>query len=91
MFVKNPPGEHYWQMFVLDASKEDPLDTALSLSTVYDDFDEKLLNEHDPYKSNFKSNIKVNTFVYRGGYCCRANTIANYNEMNRLVGVVVNR
>jgi len=66
------------------ASKEDPLDTALSLSTVYDDFDEKLLNEHDPYKSNFKSNIKVNTFVYRGGYCCRANTIANYNEMNRL-------
>jgi translation initiation factor eIF-2B subunit gamma len=69
----------------LDASKEDPLDTALSLSTVHDVFDEKLLNEHDPYNSNFKSNIKVNTFIYRGGHCGRANTIAKYSEMNRLV------
>ncbi|CAO3662019.1 unnamed protein product [Umbelopsis vinacea] len=66
------------------ASKEDPLDTALSLSTVHDVFDEKLLNEHDPYNSNFKSNIKVNTFIYRGGHCGRANTIAKYSEMNRL-------
>jgi len=64
--------------------KDDLLDTAMSLSTVYDDYDENLLNEHDPFKSNFKSNIKVNTFVYRGGYCGRANTIPKYNEMNRL-------
>ncbi|KAG2186470.1 hypothetical protein INT44_002692 [Umbelopsis vinacea] len=66
------------------AALEDPLDTALSLSTVYDEFDEKLLNEHDPYRSNFKSNIKVNTVIYRDGYCGRANTIAKYSEMNRL-------
>lgn len=70
-----------------DAAQEDPLDTALSLSTVYDEFDENLLNEHDPYRSNFKSNIKVNTVIYRDGYCGRANTIAKYSEMNRLVCV----
>jgi len=54
---------------------------------MYEEFDENLLNEHDPYRSNFKSNIKVDTVIYRDGYCGRANTIAKYSEMNRLVCV----
>ncbi|KAG2173592.1 hypothetical protein INT43_005010 [Umbelopsis isabellina] len=66
------------------AKSDDLLDTALSLSTVYDEFDETLLNQHDPFKTYFKSNIKAHAFVYRGGYCGRANTIPKYNDMNRL-------
>lgn len=77
----------YTNRVFTDAKSDDLLDTALSLSTVYDEFDETLLNQNDPFKTYFKSNIKAHAFVYRGGYCGRANTIPKYNEMNRLVCV----
>ncbi|KAG0171193.1 Eukaryotic translation initiation factor 2B, subunit 3 gamma, 58kDa [Apophysomyces sp. BC1015] len=59
------------------------LSTALSLSTTTSDDIEDDLYIPDPIHPSFKSPVKANVYVYRGGFCGRGNTIASYGELNR--------
>ncbi|KAG2226768.1 hypothetical protein INT45_005733 [Circinella minor] len=57
--------------------------TALSLSTTAsDDIDDDQFSP-DPTRSTFKSPVTTRAYIYRGGFCGRANTIAGYSELNR--------